>query len=439
MPSGKSLWELIENRVDSTPDAMMAVDGDMRVITFVEFCHEAELAAAGFIAAGVSRGDVVAWQLPSTIESMVLVAALSRIGAVQCPLLPGLPFQQVIDVTVAVGSHLLVVSPGDGTQDIESVAVDAALENPGLRVLVLDGALPQGDVTTLPQLPDRWSAESATSDDGLVRPTEWIFHTDDPVARRGLVRHDDRSLSSAAAGMARRLGLINRDCNALRSPISGIHGILWIFASLEHGCGNVLVDTDDSADAIEVFSREGVTLITSDSSFRQMCVAAQRHALVQIFPDVRGFVDVGPPASPELFRSVSDMFEVPTLSGYGQVEAPLVVMADLSDDDAKLSSTAGCAQHGMDVRVVDKHGVVVPDGIEGELRIRGTHMMLGYHDPADDSDAFDEDGLYRTGDLGVMDADGYVTVTGHLDLGRMDRGIGDGLVIDVSDHTYRLN
>jgi non-ribosomal peptide synthetase component E (peptide arylation enzyme) len=75
MLNGRTLWKLMEQRVNATPDALMMVDEDMRTLTFAEFWTEAERAAAGLHSAGVRAGHVVSWQLPTWIESLVLAAA----------------------------------------------------------------------------------------------------------------------------------------------------------------------------------------------------------------------------------------------------------------------------------------------------------------------------------------------------------------------------
>ena len=81
------MWGLVEARVAETPDAVMIID-DRRQVTFAEFRSEAERAAAGLQALGVHEGVTVAWQLPTWIETVVLMAALARLGARQVPLLP---------------------------------------------------------------------------------------------------------------------------------------------------------------------------------------------------------------------------------------------------------------------------------------------------------------------------------------------------------------
>ena len=77
MLEGRTLWELIERRAADTPDAEMAVDEDGRRLTFRQYHDACERAAAGLAARGVGEGDVVSWQLPTWIESLVLVGALA--------------------------------------------------------------------------------------------------------------------------------------------------------------------------------------------------------------------------------------------------------------------------------------------------------------------------------------------------------------------------
>src|SRR5579864_5654845 len=84
----KSVWELVVARAASTPDALLAVDEHDRAMSFGEYRAAAERVAAGLHDLGVDEGSRVAWQLPTWIESMVLVAALTRLGATQVPMLP---------------------------------------------------------------------------------------------------------------------------------------------------------------------------------------------------------------------------------------------------------------------------------------------------------------------------------------------------------------
>src|SRR5580704_9774780 len=84
----EGVWELVAARAEQSPDALLAVNEHGREITFGEYCAAAERVAAGLSELGVRSGSRVAWQLPTWIESMVLVAALARLGATQIPMLP---------------------------------------------------------------------------------------------------------------------------------------------------------------------------------------------------------------------------------------------------------------------------------------------------------------------------------------------------------------
>src|SRR5438105_5008722 len=83
-----NLWELIERRAEASPDGQLAVDQTGRAVTFAEYRAACERAAAGLQDLGVGEGNVVSWQLPTWMESMVLVGALSRLSALQNPILP---------------------------------------------------------------------------------------------------------------------------------------------------------------------------------------------------------------------------------------------------------------------------------------------------------------------------------------------------------------
>jgi non-ribosomal peptide synthetase component E (peptide arylation enzyme) len=102
------------------------------------------------------------------------------------------------------------------------------------------------------------------------------------------------------------------------------------------------------------------------------------------------------------------------LSGYGMTEAPILSMAATTDPDEVLPATEGRPCPGVDIRVVSPDGTLLGPGQSGELRVKAPQVMRGYVDEALNAGAFDEDGYLRTGDLGRLDAAGYLTITGRL-------------------------
>ena len=406
MDYARTLWELMERRVDATPDALMLVDEDMSTLSFAEFWSEAELAAAGLHAAGVSAGDVGTWQLPTWIESLVLVAALSRLGVIQNPVLPTHRERELDIITTQAATKLLVTPSVWQGHGYEAMATDVARRHGAMRVLVADRALPQGDPTSLPEL-----QRELPGDEQQVR---WLFATSGTTAEPKVVQHTDASLLAAARGMSRRLGLIPHDRNAMVFPVTHVGGILWMLASLESGCSNILCESFDPERTVEVLGREGVTLAGAGTYFHQVYLDAQRRSLHPIFPDVRAFPGGGAPKPPSLVEEIRSAFGVPVLAGYGSTEAPIVTMASPTDDDESLALTEGAPAAGVELRIVGNDERPVDPGSVGEIRVRAPQMMRGYLDPALDIEAFDDDGFFRTGDLGRIDARGQLVVTGRL-------------------------
>src|SRR5215471_1813299 len=164
MLEGRTLWELVEARVDASPDATMAVDEIGREMTFRDLRDRAERTAAGLAAEyGIGVGDVVTWQLPTWLESMVLVGAISRLGATQNPILPIYREREVGFCSRQAGAKLLVVPTTFANFDFEAMANGIAADIPGLSVMTSDRSLPEGDPSTLPPPP-------ASGDD-----VRWLF------------------------------------------------------------------------------------------------------------------------------------------------------------------------------------------------------------------------------------------------------------------------
>jgi acyl-CoA synthetase (AMP-forming)/AMP-acid ligase II len=404
-----SLWELIERRAAETPDAVLAVDEDKRTMTYGEYRDAAERAAAGLAELGVGEGTPVSWQLPTWIESLVLVGALSRLGAVQNPILPIYRQREVGFVTKQTGAKLLIVPSTWKSFDFEGMAKEIAAAQPGLDVLVVDRKLPDADPTSLPPP----AAPSASPDDAPVR---WAFYTSGTTADPKGAQHTDRTIMASAYGMSKALALTPDDVSALVFPFTHIGGIGWLFSSMMVGIKSIVIEAFDPATTIPVMRREGVTMAGAGTPFHMAYLAAQReNPGERLFPHARAFPGGGAAKPVQLHYDVkSELGGAGVVSGYGLTECPILAMATVDDPDVKLAETEGRTTPGVDVRVVKLDGEVAKPGEEGEIRVKGPMLFRGYLDSSLDAAAFDEDGWFRTGDLGFQDSDGYIAITGRL-------------------------
>jgi acyl-CoA synthetase (AMP-forming)/AMP-acid ligase II len=103
--------------------------------------------------------------------------------------------------------------------------------------------------------------------------------------------------------------------------------------------------------------------------------------------------------------------DIAIIRAYGSTEHPSVTGCTFDDPAEKRHRTDGAPMPGVEIRLVEATGAPVASGDAGEIWSRGPDLCLGYTDPALTADAFDADGWYRSGDMGVVDADGFLTIT----------------------------
>ena len=406
MLEARTLWELVEARAAETPDAQMVVDEQGESLTFGAFKDAAERAAAGLSAAGVGAGDVVSWQLPSWPSSMVLVAALSRLSAVQNPILPIYREREVGFIARQAGTRVLIVPSSFRGFDYEAMARGIASSVSGLEVMISDRSLPQGDPATLSKVPVA---------NGEL-PVRWLFYTSGTTADPKGAQHTDATIKAAAIGMCDRLALTSEDRHALVFPFTHIGGIIWLFSGLLVGVSQILDEAFNPETTIPLLRREDVTLAGAGTFFHLAYLKAQReNPGAPLFPKVRAYPGGGAPKPPQLHYDIrKEIGGVGIVSGYGLTEAPILTMASVDDPDEVLANTEGRAMQGVQLRVVTLDGKEAGAGEEGEIRAKAPQTMKGYLDASLDADAFDEEGWFRTGDLGRLDVDGNVTITGRL-------------------------
>jgi acyl-CoA synthetase (AMP-forming)/AMP-acid ligase II len=404
-----NIWELIVRRAEETPEREMAVDESGRRLSFGDYRRRCERVAAALAARGVAEGAVVSWILPTWLEAMVLFGALRRLGAVQNPILP-IYREREVGFIVRQATPALLVVPGTWRGFDYRAMVEPLVDGTSTMLLTCDRSLPEGDPTTLPPAPgDDMRADGA--------PARYLYYTSGTTADPKGARHGDRALGAAALGMAERLQLTADDRFAFVFPISHIAGGVYLYASLANGLTFVLDEAFDPASTIELLRRERITQAGAGTFFHQAYLRAQRElpAGEKLFPHVRAFPGGGAPKPPQLHYDLKAAFGgAGIVSGYGLTEAPILTMNDADANDVVLAETEGPAVDGVALRIVTLDGQEAAPGEEGEVRAKGPQVTLGYLDPALDADAFDDDGWFRTGDLGRLDRGGNLTITGRL-------------------------
>ena len=409
MLEASSLWSLIVKRAEATPDALVMVDERDREVSFASLRDQAERIAAGLAAAGLGPGDAVSWVLPSRIDTVLLVAALSRLSGVQNPCLPIYGERELSFVTRQTGAKMLVHPGSFRGVDYGVLAKSLRADRPELEVLDLAEGLPDGDPATLPPPPANVGASDA--------PVRWVFYTSGTTSDPKGARHTDATLHAKSLGMANVLDLKGDDRIALVFPISHIGGIGWFFSALMSGAGMIMIEVFAPEDTIPILAKHGVTQATAGTVFHQAYLEHQRRDPASpLFPRIRAFPGGAAPKPPQLhYDLVAEMGGVGIVSGYGLTECPIIAMNTTRCAPDKLAHTEGRVNPPeAKMRIVTLAGEEAGPGVEGEIRAFGPQLCKGYVDDSLNEAAFDEQGYFRTGDLGYVDEDGYIVITGRL-------------------------
>jgi cyclohexanecarboxylate-CoA ligase len=387
LSASRTLWDLLARRAALTPDRPVLLQDD-RALTFGALRERAERTAAGLYGMGVRPGTVVAWQLPTRLETAVLSFALARLGAVQTPVIP---FYRDREVGFALRESKAEFFAVPGVwRGFDHTEMARRLGAKGVFEAYDD--LPEGDPAVLPAPP---------ADGTSVR---WIYWTSGTTSDPKGVLHTDRSLLAGGACLAHALRLTADDVGSMAFPYAHIAGPDYTVMLLLYGFPAVMFEHFALPDALTEYRRHGVTVAGGSTAFYSMFLAEQRERPgVPVIPTLRLLAGGGAPKPPELYHRVVREMGVQLTHGYGMTEVPMITMGAPDDTAEHLATTEGRPPEGMEIRIVD-----------GEVRLRGEAVCQGYLDPAQTAEAFDPDGFLRTGDLGHVTGSGHLVLTGRL-------------------------
>ncbi|MDX3645090.1 class I adenylate-forming enzyme family protein [Streptomyces sp. MB09-02B] len=388
LSDSRTLWELLDRRAGLTPDRPVLLQDD-RTLSFGELRARAERVAAGLYDRGVRPGTVVAWQLPTRIETVLLSFALARLGAVQSPIIP---FYRDREVGFALresrAEHFAV--PGEW-RGFDHTGMARRLDARG--IFEAYDALPDGDPTALPAPP---------VDGTSVR---WIYWTSGTTSDPKGVLHTDRSLIAGGSCLAHALRLTADDVGSIAFPYAHIGGPDYMVMLLLYGFPAVLFEHFALPAALEAYRKHGVTVAGGSTAFYSMFLTEQRKQPGEpVVPTLRLLAGGGAPKPPGLYHAVVREMGVQLTHGYGMTEVPMITMGAPDDSAENLATTEGRPPEGMEIRLAEN----------GEVRLRGEAVCQGYLDPAQSAAAFDADGFLVTGDLGHLTDTGHLVLTGRL-------------------------
>ena len=323
-----TLWELAVERADRSPGAVFAISEDGTETTFSELRDRAAHLAEWFGQHGVIPGESVVWQLPTGVEAVTLALALSRLGAVQIPVLPSLGGR-------GIGPRAHPDRRVDSRCPLPvGTARSSRAGQPRPRVHACPGAA--GAVR------DRECSGRRVADPPPCAHS-WVFYTSGTTAAPKGARHSDATLTACARGMVDRYDVTASDRIAFVFQVTHIGGIVWVYATMLSGCGLILVEKFNR-EATWSLRRHGVTLAGGALPFLHEFLAAQR-AMPEgerLFPRVRAFTFGGMPKPPSIHYEIKRACGgAGVLGAYGMTEAPILTAAGPALSDDELANSEG--------------------------------------------------------------------------------------------------
>ena len=378
---GRTLLELIESHANRTPDAAAILAPGRTPLTYGALRREIAAVAQALAAAGVSRHDRVAIVMPDGPE--MAVACLGVMAAATCaPLNPASHAREFDAQFDRLECRALLVLAGETSPAV------AIARTRGIAVIPFDPGSSSG---------------RQTFDDVQPGDVALVLQTSGTAARPKVVPLTHGNLHAAAANISAALDLSPHDRSLGVMPLFHIHGLSALFASMASG-GSLVCPGGFSAQRFyESLEESRPTWYTAAPTMhREVLEHAAQYARAVARSSLRFIRSASAPMPPTLIAGMERVFGVPFVEAYGMTEAaPQIASNRLSPAGRKPGSVGRAA--GPDVAIVN-----------GEVVIRGANVMAGYAgDPEATRDAF-VDGWFRTGDLGHLDAHGFLFITGRV-------------------------
>jgi acyl-CoA synthetase len=395
---------------DVEPDATACVVNDDRY-TFGDLRRWSHTVAHALRARGVACGDRVVIQLSNSAELLASIMGCWHLGAVAVPVLPLFRAHELSSVISQTQPSAVVAAGPRGARSL-CVELDIALEAASAAPLVrwAVGRTEPG-WSAFPGLAARDVATVPFP--GFTDPAACavILFTSGTTAKPKGVRHDSRSLLAEVNSYRRSAALSDRDVVFNPAPVAHVGAlVISLIAPWIVGSPVVLQPRWDPQQAAELVCREKVTFAVGAPVFLEELVTRYESA------DHRGhrvakFQTGAAPTSPALVARAADVGVV-AWRAWGMTEAPTISYGSVTDPLERRANTDGRVEPGSEVVAVDEHRRPVAAGTEGELLLRSPKQMMGYAEPEDD--AVRPDGWLSTGDLGSVDDDGWVQITGRV-------------------------
>lgn len=352
---------------------------------------------------GIGRGDRVATVVGNGPRAATVVLGIA--SSANCvPLNPQMPAREFAALLSGLPAKALVVDA-----DLNTAAVEAA-NILGISIIEIQGLL-QGCAGAL-RRDSADEVESLCQANAQLDSVALTLHTSGTTAKPKQVPLTHANLICSARNSAIALGLSPADRCLNVMPMFHIHALMALLSSIAAGASVVCANRADPDEFYSCLERYQPTWYTASPAIHQMIVGQiARHRETVKRGSLR-FIRSSSSALPErLYRNLESAFNAPVIECYAMTEAAYQITANPLPPRRRKIGSVGIAA-GPELAIMDENGRLLPPKQRGEVVIRGSNVMPGYEDDAGANRAAFTQGWFRTGDVGFLDDEGYLFLTG---------------------------
>lgn len=408
-----NLAECVAKSAQHYPDKTAIIFQETR-LSYAILYSMVRRAASMLTALGIAPGDRVAIQLPNTPHFPIAYYGILHVGAVVVSLNPQLPRRELAHTLSKSGAKMLLV-----WSDFSDVATEVYEKRGELAPDLNQIVIVEPDTTPAKHAVGHSFVElmAQASDAAILYPTSpqdiaalLFTAATDGYTRAAALTHFNL-YQNAETIIFKVLKYYPEDVFLSVLPLfHGFGQTTMMTAPFLAGSSIVLMPRFDASAALDLIAREGVTLSAMVPTMLHFLLASQRKAQAEI-AHMRCLVVGGAAMDMELARQFEYELGVPVLEGYGLTETSPVVSFNTSPGTNRPGSV-GKAIPGVEIRIVRDDGALASRGETGEIEVRGENVMSGYFDDPDGNEKSFDNGWFRTGDLGYLDEEECLFITG---------------------------
>jgi fatty-acyl-CoA synthase len=409
-----TLDRVLSARAGEHPDRTALV-ANGRALTYAQVSAKAAALAAALAELGIGAGDRIAIVMPNWSEWVIALLAAAKLGSTVVPVNPRLSCHELkYQLRHAEASAVVALERHHGV-DYLQMFEDMLAELPDLLYLITVGGEELWYDDRIFQFEDLLSSGA-----GRDRPSVKIDDTSDlalmytsgTMGKPKGVRLSHRAIVEMAQHSGELLEMEAADRVLAMVPFFTLFGLSVLIGALAAGATLVLQDEFDARGAIALLQRERVTVMHGVPTMYSLIMRSPDFDPAA-FSSLRTGLVAGGAVSEELVRRIRRWCNVQLAYGLTETGATMT-MTRFSDPADKRLTTVGRAIPGVEIKVVDVvTGALHGPEAGGELAVRGPNVMQGYvRMPTETARSFSPEGFFLTGDLGIIDEEGYVRIVG---------------------------